>query len=176
MKISHLGIAVRDLAASEELFKKLLGDEHVHHESVADQKVRIASFQVGESMIELTEPASADSPISKFLEKHGEGIHHVALEVEDVDKELARLKGEGFQLIDEKSRAGAHGMRIAFLHPKSTNGVMIELCQDGVRGPGSGVRNLGIRGAEFEDRNSKVYSSDPGPRIPDPDSQSTEQK
>jgi methylmalonyl-CoA/ethylmalonyl-CoA epimerase len=129
MKLSHLGIAVRDLAASEALFQKLLGEEHVHHEEVEDQKIRIASFQLGDAYVELTEPTGPDSPIAKFMEKRGEGIHHVAFEVEDVDKELARLKSEGFQLIDEKSRPGSHGMDIAFLHPKSTNGVLIELCQ-----------------------------------------------
>ena len=129
MKISHLGIAVKDLASAEKIFRKLLGDDNVHHEEVADQQVRIASFQLGDAMVELTEPTSADSPISKFLEKRGEGIHHLAFEVEDVNSELARLKGEGFQLLDEKSRLGSHGMQIAFLHPKSTNGVLVELCQ-----------------------------------------------
>ncbi len=129
MKISHLGIAVKDLASAETIFRKLLGDDNIHHETVADQKVRIASFQLGDAMIELTEPTSPDSPISKFLEKRGEGIHHLAFEVGDVNAELARLKGEGFQLLDEKSRAGSHGMQIAFLHPKSTNGVLVELCQ-----------------------------------------------
>jgi methylmalonyl-CoA/ethylmalonyl-CoA epimerase len=128
MKISHLGIAVRNLEESEKLFRTLLGESDVHHEEVTDQKVRIASFKVGDSMIELTAPTSEDSPIAKFIEKRGEGIHHVALEVEDVDSELARLKSEGLQLIDEKARVGAHDMRIAFLHPKSTNGVLIELC------------------------------------------------
>jgi methylmalonyl-CoA/ethylmalonyl-CoA epimerase len=128
MKISHLGIAVRDLDQAEKLFSKLLGDSHVHHEEVADQKVRIASFDVDGTMIELTAPESTDSPISKFLEKRGEGIHHIALEVEDVAKEIARLKGEGFQMIDEEPHLGSHGMLIAFLHPKSTNGVLIELC------------------------------------------------
>ncbi|HET6401558.1 MAG TPA: methylmalonyl-CoA epimerase [Candidatus Kapabacteria bacterium] len=129
MKISHLGIAVRDLKNAEELFSKLLGDSRVHHEEVADQKVRIASFDVNGTMIELTAPTTSDSPISKFLEKRGEGIHHIALEVEDVAKEIARLKGEGFQMIDEAPRVGSHGMLIAFLHPKSTDGVLIELCQ-----------------------------------------------
>jgi methylmalonyl-CoA epimerase len=128
MKISHIGIAVRNLAEAEKLFRTLLGDDDVQHEVVADQKVNIASFRIGDSMIELTEPTSSESPIAKFIEKRGEGIHHVALEVEDVDRELERLKKEGLQLIDEKSRLGAHDMRIAFLHPKSTNGVLIELC------------------------------------------------
>lgn len=128
MKISHLGIAVRDLDSAEKLFSTLLGETNVHHEEVADQKVRIASFSLGDAMVELTQPMAEDSPISKFLEKRGEGIHHLALEVDDVDAELARLKSEGFELIDQKARPGSHGMMIAFLHPKSTNGVLIELC------------------------------------------------
>ncbi|MDP4221329.1 MAG: methylmalonyl-CoA epimerase [Bacteroidota bacterium] len=128
-RISHLGIAVKDLSASEALFKKLLGDENVHHETVEDQGVSIASFKIGESVIELTSPTSADSPIAKFIEKRGEGIHHLALEVDDVAGELARLKAEGIQLIDESPKLGAHEMLIAFLHPKSTNGVLVELCQ-----------------------------------------------
>jgi len=129
MKISHVGIAVRDLAAAEAIFKKLLEDDRVHHEEVADQKVRIASFELGDSRIELTQPTESDSPISKFLEKRGEGIHHLAFEVEDVAAELARLKAKGFELIDETPRPGSHHTRIAFLHPRSTNGVLIELCQ-----------------------------------------------
>lgn len=129
MKLSHLGIAVRDLKSAEELFSKLLGNSRVHHEEVADQKVRIASFDLDGTMIELTAPTTEDSPISKFLEKRGEGIHHVAFAVEDVVSEIARLKREGFQMIDEAPRLGSHGMLIAFLHPKSTNGVLIELCQ-----------------------------------------------
>src|SRR2546423_9940359 len=129
MRISHLGIAVKDLVASEALFSKLLGDEHVHREIVEDQGVSIASFQVGESVIELTQATREDSAIAKFIAKRGEGIHHLALEVDDVQKELERLKKEGIQLIDESPKEGAHDMLIAFLHPKSTNGVLIELCQ-----------------------------------------------
>ncbi len=129
MKLSHLGIAVRDLDSAEKLFSSLLGGANVHHEEVADQKVRIASFPLGDAKVELTQPLSDDSPISKFLDKRGEGIHHLAFEVDDVAAELARLKARGFQLIDEKPRSGSHGMQIAFLHPKSTNGVLIELCQ-----------------------------------------------
>lgn len=129
MKISHLGIAVKDLGAAEAIFKALLGDDHVHHEIVEEQGVRIASLKVGDSLIELTEATRADSPIAGFLEKRGEGIHHVAIEVEDIESELARLKAQGFRLIDETPRLGAHGMRIAFLHPKATNGVLIELCE-----------------------------------------------
>ena len=128
-KISHLGIAVKDLAASEQLFRKLLGAEDVHHEEVGDQGVRIASFKVGESIIELTEATRPDSAIAKFIDKRGEGIHHIAIEVDDVAAELTRLKSEGIQLIDETPKPGAHEMLIAFLHPKSTNGVLVELCQ-----------------------------------------------
>ncbi len=130
-KISHLGIAVKDLAASEQLFRKLLGAEDVHHEEVDDQGVRIASFKVGESIIELTEATRPDSAIAKFIDKRGEGIHHIAIEVDDVASELTRLKSEGIQLIDETPKQGAHEMMIAFLHPKSTNGVLVELCQRG---------------------------------------------
>lgn len=129
IRISHLGIAVKDLAASESLFKTLLGEENVYHETVDDQGVRIASLKVGDSVLELTEASSPDSPIAGFLEKRGEGIHHLAIEVEDVQKELDRLKSAGIKLIDEHPRQGAHNMLIAFLHPKSTNGVLIELCQ-----------------------------------------------
>jgi methylmalonyl-CoA/ethylmalonyl-CoA epimerase len=129
MKISHLGIAVKDLASAEALFKKLLGEENVHHETVEEQGVSIASLRIGDSLIELTEATREDSSIAKFIDKRGEGIHHVALEVDDIESELARLKREGFQLIDEKPRHGAHGMRIAFVHPKATNGVLIELCE-----------------------------------------------
>jgi methylmalonyl-CoA/ethylmalonyl-CoA epimerase len=129
MKISHLGIAVKDLAAAEALFKKLLGEENVHHETVEEQGVSIASLRLGDSLIELTQATREDSAIAKFIDKRGEGIHHVAIEVDDIESELARLKREGFQLIDEKPRQGAHGMRIAFVHPKATNGVLIELCE-----------------------------------------------
>jgi methylmalonyl-CoA/ethylmalonyl-CoA epimerase len=130
LKISHIGIAVRNLDQAEELFAKLLGSTHVHHEEVTDQKVRIASFDLGDARIELTAPTAEDSPISKFLEKRGEGIHHVAFEVENVAIELARVKQEGFQLLDERPRPGSHNTLIAFLHPKSTSGVLVELCQE----------------------------------------------
>jgi methylmalonyl-CoA/ethylmalonyl-CoA epimerase len=128
-KLSHLGIAVKDLNASERLFKTLLGTSEVHHEEVEDQGVRIASFKIGESIIELTEATNPDSAIAKFIAKRGEGIHHIAIEVKDVAAELERLKSEGFQLIDKTPKDGAHDMQIAFLHPKSTNGVLVELCQ-----------------------------------------------
>ena len=128
-KISHIGIAVKDLAVSEELFRKLLGTDDVHHEVIEDQCVSIASFKVGDAIIELTEATRDDSPIAKFIAKRGEGIHHLAIETDDVVGELARLKSEGIQLIDETPKPGAHDMQIAFLHPKSTSGVLIEFCQ-----------------------------------------------
>lgn len=128
-KISHIGIAVKDLAVSEDLFRKLLGTTDVHHEVIEDQGVSIASFKVGDAIIELTEATRDDSPIAKFIAKRGEGIHHLAIETDDVVGELARLKSEGIQLIDETPKPGAHDMQIAFLHPKSTSGVLIEFCQ-----------------------------------------------
>ena len=128
-RISHLGIAVKDLAASEALFKLLLGQGNVHHEEVGDQGVRISSIRLGDSLIELTEASRPDSPIARFLEKRGEAIHHLAIEVDDIQSELDRLEAAGIELIDRRPRKGAHGMMVAFLHPKSTNGVLIELCQ-----------------------------------------------
>jgi methylmalonyl-CoA/ethylmalonyl-CoA epimerase len=128
-RISHLGIAVKDLGLSEELFRTLLADDAVHHETVEEQGVEIASLKIGDSMIELTQATRPDSPIAQFIEKRGEGIHHIAIEVDDIEWELNRLKMSGFRLIDEVPRAGAHNMRIAFLHPKSTNSVLIELCE-----------------------------------------------
>lgn len=128
-KISHIGIAVKNLAESESLFRKLLGTEDVHHEVVEDQGVSIASFKVGDAIIELTEATRDDSPIAKFIAKRGEGIHHLAIETDNITEELARLKAEGIQLIDQTPKLGAHNMLIAFLHPRSTSGVLIEFCQ-----------------------------------------------
>jgi methylmalonyl-CoA/ethylmalonyl-CoA epimerase len=128
-KISHIGIAVKNLAESETLFRKLLGTDEVHRETVEGEGVNIASFKVGDAVIELTESAREDSAIAKFIAKRGEGIHHIALETDDVAGELVRLKAEGIQLIDGTAKPGAHDMLIAFLHPKSTGGVLVELCQ-----------------------------------------------
>jgi len=100
-------------------------------EEVAEQKVRVAMLQVGESMIELLEPTSDDSPVAKFIEKYGPGIHHIAYEVADIEAAIAALRADGTRMIDEKPRLGAHGTRIAFIHPKSSNGVLTELCQGG---------------------------------------------
>ena len=128
-KLSHIGIAVRDLRTSVEIFAKLFGRPPAGSENVADQKVNIAFFHLPNLSVELTEPASADSVIARFIEKRGEGIHHLSFEVDDIDAEIQRLKAAGFQLIDEKPRKGADGCLVAFLHPKSTNGVLIELSQ-----------------------------------------------
>lgn len=128
-KIDHLGIAVHSIEAAMPLYTGMLGLELHEIEEVEDQKVRTAVFPVGESRIELLEPTSPDSPVAKFLEKRGEGIHHVALAVQDVAAALAKLKAEGARLIDEAPRKGAGGAMIAFIHPKSTGGVLLELCQ-----------------------------------------------
>jgi methylmalonyl-CoA/ethylmalonyl-CoA epimerase len=128
-RISHLGIAVKEL----DPVKKLYGEDlklHGHHEEVvADQKVKVSFFQVGETNIELLLAPSPESAVAKYVEKNGEGIHHIAFEVEDIDSAVEELKAAGVRMIDEKPRVGAHGARIAFIHPKSTHGVLIELCQ-----------------------------------------------
>lgn len=127
--VNHIGIAVKDLEKSIEIFSKIFGLENIHREIVIDQKVEIASFNVGDVKIELTAPTESDSPISKFIEKRGEGIHHIAFETDDVQNELGRLKDNEIKLINDVPVEGAHEMLIAFLHPKSTNGVLMELCQ-----------------------------------------------
>ncbi|MGI8545064.1 MAG: methylmalonyl-CoA epimerase [Aridibacter sp.] len=129
MKISHLGIATKDIQEALKFWQDALGLEQIHSEVVEDQKVRVAMLPIGETSIELIEPMSEDSPISKFLEKRGGGIHHIAVEVEDIEKSLEKLKSEGMKLIDEHPRIGAEGCLIAFVHPKSTNGVLLELVQ-----------------------------------------------
>ena len=127
--INHIGIAVKNIDESTEIFKKLLQFENIHKETVEDQKVKIASFDIGGVRIELTQATDDDSPIAKFIAKNGEGIHHIAFETDDINGELARLKSENFRLIDEQPRIGAHNMLISFLHPKSTNSVLTEICQ-----------------------------------------------
>lgn len=128
-RIDHLGLAVESLEEASRLYRDVLGLECGGTEEVADQKVRVAFFQVGEVRIELLEPTDADSPIAKFLEKRGPGLHHVAYRVDDLPATLAALKSAGVRLIDDTPRPGAHGMQIAFAHPKSTGGVMMEFCQ-----------------------------------------------
>jgi methylmalonyl-CoA/ethylmalonyl-CoA epimerase len=127
--LDHIGIAVDNLQDVIENLKKMFGTEPDFLEEVQDQKVRIAGYKTGNSITEYFEPTSPDSPIAKFLEKRGNGIHHIAMRVENIDKTLSDLKVKGYQLIDEKPRLGAAGKKIAFVHPKSTNGILIELCQ-----------------------------------------------
>jgi methylmalonyl-CoA epimerase len=127
--INHIGIAVKDLDTSIGIFKKIFNFDDIHRETVEDQKVEVGSFKVGDVLIELTSPTSEDSPIAKFIEKRGEGIHHLAFESDDVANELGRLSDEGIKLINESPKTGAHDMLIAFLHPKSTNSVLMEICQ-----------------------------------------------
>lgn len=129
-RIEHLGIAVQSLEQSIPLFEALLNAPCYKQEAVASEGVKTAFFQVGESKIELLEASKPDSPIAKFLEKNGPGFHHVAFEVEDIDAELERLEKAGFQLIHQSPKDGADNKRIAFLHPKSTNGLLVELCQE----------------------------------------------
>lgn len=128
-RIAHVGIAVSDLQSAKNIFEQLLGKKVDHTEIVEDQKVDVRSFHIGESNIELTGATSVDSPIAKFIHKKGEGIHHIAIEVDDLKAELARLKSLGIKLIDEEPRVGADNYRIAFVHPKSAGGVLIELCE-----------------------------------------------
>jgi methylmalonyl-CoA/ethylmalonyl-CoA epimerase len=129
-KIEHIGIAVKDLKASEDLFEKLMGSPSYKREEVASEGVRTSFFMNGPNKIELLEATNADSPIAKFLEKKGEGIHHIAFDVEDIVSEIERLKAEGFTVLNETPKRGADNKLVAFLHPKGTNGVLVELCQE----------------------------------------------
>jgi len=128
-RLAHVGIAVKNLDHSLGVFSKLLGLVPGYTEVIPDQKVKAAFFSTGESGIELLEPTSPESPIGKFLDKRGEGVHHLSFEVDDIEAEMARLMNEGFELVDQKPRTGAHEYRVAFLHPRSTNGVLIELSE-----------------------------------------------
>ncbi len=129
MKINHLGIATKGINDALKFWSDALGLENVHTEVVEDQKVRVAMLPIGESRVELLEPTSDDSPISKFLEKRGGGIHHIAVEVDDIEASLAKLKSQGMRLIDEKPRIGAEGCLVAFVHPGASGGVLLELVQ-----------------------------------------------
>ncbi len=128
--IEHLGIAVKNLEESIPYYENVLGLKCYSIEEVADQKVRTAFFKVGDTKIELLEPTSPESTIAKFIENRGEGIHHVAYAVSGIEGALAEAEGKGVRLIDKTPRAGAEGLTIAFLHPKSTGGVLTELCED----------------------------------------------
>ncbi|UJH69107.1 methylmalonyl-CoA epimerase [Allomuricauda sp. SCSIO 65647] len=129
-KIEHIGIAVNDLTASNALFEKLYGEPHYKIEEVASEGVRTSFFKVGPNKIELLEATNDNSPIAKFLEKKGEGIHHIAFAVTDLEAEMKRLEGEGFVILPGFPKNGADNKRVAFLHPKGTNGVLVELCQE----------------------------------------------
>ncbi|KMQ71463.1 methylmalonyl-CoA epimerase [Chryseobacterium koreense] len=130
MKIEHLGIAVKSLQDSDHLFQKLLSKQNYKHESVEREGVTTSFYNVGESKIELLEATNPESPIAKFIEKRGEGIHHIAFGVDNIYDEIARLKALGFIFISEEPKEGADNKLVVFLHPKSTNGVLVELCQE----------------------------------------------
>lgn len=129
-KIEHIGIAVKSLKTSNLLFEKLLGQAPYKHEEVISEGVKTSFFMNGPNKIELLEATTKESPIAKFIEKKGEGIHHIAFDVEDILAEIARLKSEGFVVLNEIPKKGADNKLVVFLHPKDTNGVLIELCQE----------------------------------------------
>jgi len=129
-KIDHIGIAVNSLTDANMLYERLLGTRAYKTEVVDSENVITQFFKIGESKIELLESRNANSPIAKFIAKIGEGIHHIAFHVDNIQTEMNRLKEEGFTLIDEKPKLGADNMLVCFIHPKTTNGVLIELCQD----------------------------------------------
>ncbi|MGB1216878.1 MAG: methylmalonyl-CoA epimerase [Saprospiraceae bacterium] len=129
-KIEHIGIAVKDLEKSNELFAALLGKQHYKIEEVLSEFVKTSFFQVGENKIELLEATSEESAIAKYLEKKGEGVHHIAFAVDDIHAEMKRLEGEGFRLLNKEPKRGADNKLVCFVHPKSANGVLVELCQE----------------------------------------------
>ncbi|KAB7528611.1 methylmalonyl-CoA epimerase [Flagellimonas olearia] len=129
-KIEHIGIAVKNLEASNILFEKLLGVSHYKIEEVASEGVKTSFFKSGFNKVELLEATTPDSPIAKFLEKRGEGVHHIAFAVDDIVAEIERLKDGGFVILNETPKKGADNKLVAFLHPKGTNGVLVELCQE----------------------------------------------
>lgn len=130
MELEHIGIAVRNLQDANQLFAQLLGKTHYKIESVTSEAVNTSFFDTGNVKIELLEATSPESPIARFIDKKGEGIHHIAFEVTDIEIEIKRLKGLGFQVLNETPKPGADNKIICFLHPKSTNGVLVELCQE----------------------------------------------
>jgi methylmalonyl-CoA/ethylmalonyl-CoA epimerase len=129
MKLEHIGIAVKNLENSNELFKTLLGTGHYKIEAVESENVKTSFFQTGESKIELLEASSPESAIAKFIDKRGEGIHHIAFEVEDIHAEMKRLEAQGFRLLNKEPKRGADNKLVCFVHPKTANGVLVELCQ-----------------------------------------------
>ena len=130
LKVEHIGIAVKDFANAVPLFEKLLNSSCYKTETVASENVNTAFFRQGENKIELLESATEDGVIARFIEKKGEGIHHIAFEVADIYAEMERLRAEGFVLLHEKPKDGADNKLVCFLHPKGTNGVLVELCQE----------------------------------------------
>lgn len=130
LKLEHLGIAVKDIKAADQCYERLLGTKPYKQELVESEHVLTSFFQVGESKIELLEATQADSAIAKFIEKKGEGLHHVAFEVEDIHAEMDRLRAEGFRVLNDEPKIGADNKLVAFVHPKDLHGVLIELCQD----------------------------------------------
>lgn len=130
VRIEHIGIAVNELEKANDLFRKLFGEAAYKSETVDTEYVTTSFFKIGQSKIELLEASSPESTISKFIEKKGEGIHHIAFEVDDIKMEMERLKAEGFQLLNDEPKNGADNKLVCFLHPKSTNGVLVELCQE----------------------------------------------
>ena len=129
-KIEHIGIAIKDLEKSNLLYAKLLGEPHYKIEEVKSESVKTSFFKVGNNKIELLEATDGNSAIAKFIDRKGEGIHHIAFDVDDIEKEIKRLKSEGFKVINETPKKGADNKLVTFLHPKSSNGVLIELCQE----------------------------------------------
>ncbi|MGZ3777274.1 MAG: methylmalonyl-CoA epimerase [Mucilaginibacter sp.] len=129
-KIEHIGIAVKDIKAAGKLYEMLLNTTIYMIEDVESEGVKTAFLQSGPNKIELLEATSEDSPVHKFIEKRGEGVHHIAFDVKDIESEMKRLKGEGFILLNDKPKPGADNKLVCFIHPKSTNGVLIELCQE----------------------------------------------
>jgi methylmalonyl-CoA/ethylmalonyl-CoA epimerase len=129
-KIEHLGIAVADLKKSNELFQRLLGNAPYKSETVSSEGVETSFFQVGDTKIELLQASTEEIPIAKFISKKSEGIHHIAFDVEDIYAEMDRLKAAGFEILNEVPKKGADRKIVVFLHPKSTNGVLVELCQE----------------------------------------------
>lgn len=129
-KIEHIGIAVKNLETSNALFAQLFGKKHYKIEEVVSEGVKTSFFKSGPNKIELLEATKPDSPIAKFIEKKGEGIHHIAFAVSDIEKEIKRLQSEGFTVLNETPKKGADNKLVTFLHPKTTNGVLIELCQE----------------------------------------------
>jgi methylmalonyl-CoA epimerase len=131
MKIDHIGIAVKSIAAALKVYEQAVGLKLAGYDEVDDQAVRVAMLDIGESRIELLEPTRPESPVEKFMNKRGEGIHHIAVRVDNIEEALDRLKTAGIRLIDEKPKRGAHNTRVAFIHPASTHGVLMELVEHG---------------------------------------------